>query len=102
MDVQRQMCNGEVGGEATRSNGSKEDADSANGAKARWTNKGSDGQASLQDGDAVAGTTPGSNMGDQQDATSADSSDSEEPPTRTTNSGGRANLQTLAAEQVRR
>ncbi|KAK9165656.1 hypothetical protein Scep_000847 [Stephania cephalantha] len=36
------------------------------------------------DGDAMVGATLGSDAGDQQDATSANSSDFGEPPTRTT------------------
>ncbi|KAK9132364.1 hypothetical protein Scep_011892 [Stephania cephalantha] len=56
-----------------RSSGSREDAD---GAVQRWNNKCGEGQASLQDGDAVADATPGNDAGDQHDATSADNSDS--------------------------
>ncbi|KAK9149219.1 hypothetical protein Scep_007976 [Stephania cephalantha] len=55
------------------------------------------GQASLQDGDTVVDATPSSDAGDQQDATSANSSDSGEPPTRMTSSSGGPDLLTAAA-----
>ncbi|KAK9100246.1 hypothetical protein Scep_023676 [Stephania cephalantha] len=67
------------------------------GAVQWWTSEGGEGHASLQDGDAVVGATLGNDAGDQQDATSANSSDSGEPPTRTTSNSGGLDLLTAAA-----
>ncbi|KAK9157180.1 hypothetical protein Scep_003754 [Stephania cephalantha] len=87
-DVQRRMCGNRsdcASDEEQRLQGGRGRRKWSEGAVQRWTSDGDEGQASLQDGDAVVGATPGSDAGDQRDATSANSSDSGEPPTRTTN-----------------
>ncbi|KAK9107807.1 hypothetical protein Syun_023818 [Stephania yunnanensis] len=89
------MCSGGAGAQVTKSSGCREDAGRARMERrrgARWTRKGGEGQASFQDVDAVVGATPGSDARDQQDATSADSSNSSGPPTQTTSGSGELDL----------
>ncbi|KAK9133258.1 hypothetical protein Scep_012786 [Stephania cephalantha] len=69
-------ASGGVVAQATRSSGLGVDADGADGAKARCS---------------------GNDAGDQQDATSVNSSDFGEPPTRTTSSSDGPDLETAAA-----
>ncbi|KAK9095491.1 hypothetical protein Scep_026960 [Stephania cephalantha] len=81
-DVQRRsIC---AGDEEHRLQGGRGRRGLSEGTVHWWTSEGGEGQASLKDGDAVVGATLGSDAGYQQNATSADSSDSGEPPTRTT------------------
>ncbi|KAK9131901.1 hypothetical protein Scep_011429 [Stephania cephalantha] len=68
----------------------------------RWTCEGGEGQASLQDDDALVGATPGNDVGDQRDATSANDRDSgcldtDANTTRTTNSARRRRRSEWAA-----